>query len=122
MVKDRAQAPKNFLRENEISLLSKSLFMLNCPIGKNCAKGTAKSSSNLKLGTIQLVINAANYSFKRCQILGEMPLYKVWDITTWKIKTGSEKEICTVILLHEKFLQYDWLRAVVFQLNLKYDM
>ena len=66
MVKDRAQAPKNFLRENEISLLSKSLFMLNCPIGKNCAKGTAKSSSNLKLGTIQLVINAANYSFKRC--------------------------------------------------------
>ena len=25
-----------------------------------------------------------------------------------------------VILLHEKFLQIDWLRAVVFQLNLKY--
>ena len=24
------------------------------------------------------------------------------------------------ILLHEKFLQIDWLRAVVFQLNLKY--
>ena len=23
------------------------------------------------------------------------------------------------ILLHEKFLQFDWLRAVVFQLNLK---
>ena len=23
-------------------------------------------------------------------------------------------------LLHEKFLQFDWLRAVVFQLNLKY--
>ena len=28
--------------------------------------------------------------------------------------------ICSVILLHEKFLQFDWLRAVVFQLNLKY--
>ena len=28
--------------------------------------------------------------------------------------------IYTVILLHEKFLQSDWLRAVVFQLNLKY--
>ena len=28
--------------------------------------------------------------------------------------------ISTVILLHEKFLQFDWLRAVVFQLNLKY--
>ena len=24
------------------------------------------------------------------------------------------------ILLHEKFLQFDWFRAVVFQLNLKY--
>ena len=23
-------------------------------------------------------------------------------------------------LLHEKFLQFDWLKAVVFQLNLKY--
>ena len=25
-----------------------------------------------------------------------------------------------LILLHEKFLQFDWLRAMVFQLNLKY--
>ena len=29
-------------------------------------------------------------------------------------------QIYTFILLHEKFLQFDWLRAVVFQLNLKY--
>ena len=29
-------------------------------------------------------------------------------------------KILLVILLHEKFLQFDWLRAVVFQLNLKY--
>ena len=28
--------------------------------------------------------------------------------------------ISDLILLHEKFLQFDWLRAVVFQLNLKY--
>ena len=28
--------------------------------------------------------------------------------------------ITPFILLHEKFLQFDWLRAVVFQLNLKY--
>ena len=28
--------------------------------------------------------------------------------------------IIIVILLHEKFLPFDWLRAVVFQLNLKY--
>ena len=29
-------------------------------------------------------------------------------------------DIIGIILLHEKFLQFDWLRAVVFQLNLKY--
>ena len=28
--------------------------------------------------------------------------------------------ILILILLHEKFLQFDWLRAVAFQLNLKY--
>ena len=28
--------------------------------------------------------------------------------------------ISAFILLHEKFLQSDWLRALVFQLNLKY--
>ena len=28
--------------------------------------------------------------------------------------------VLVVILLHEKFLQFDWLRAVAFQLNLKY--
>ena len=28
--------------------------------------------------------------------------------------------VTKVILIHEKFLQFDWLRAVVCQLNLKY--
>ena len=28
--------------------------------------------------------------------------------------------ISMIIILHEKFLQLDWLRGVVFQLNLKY--
>ena len=28
--------------------------------------------------------------------------------------------ISVIILLYEKFLQFDWLRAVVFHLNLKY--
>ena len=32
----------------------------------------------------------------------------------------KESAITAVILLREKFLQFDWLRAVVFQLNLKY--
>ena len=30
------------------------------------------------------------------------------------------QRLSLVILLYEKFLQFDWLRAVVFQLNLKY--
>ena len=32
----------------------------------------------------------------------------------------SEQVITRFILKHEKLLQFDWLRAVVFQLNLKY--
>ena len=34
--------------------------------------------------------------------------------------SGWTEPIFGFILLHEKFLQFDWLRAVVFQLNLKY--
>ena len=33
---------------------------------------------------------------------------------------GNNDIISAFILLREKFLQFDWLRAVVFQLNLKY--
>ena len=29
-------------------------------------------------------------------------------------------DIKDITLLHEKFLKFDWLRAAVFQLNLKY--
>ena len=32
----------------------------------------------------------------------------------------SPHDISYVILLHDKFVQFDWLRAVVFQLDLKY--
>ena len=39
-------------------------------------------------------------------------------LTFVKLLTASK--IFGVILLHEKFLQFHWLRAVVFQLNLKY--
>ena len=35
-------------------------------------------------------------------------------------KASLSKNICDIILLHQKFLQFDWLRAVVFQLNLIY--
>ena len=34
--------------------------------------------------------------------------------------TRFNARISSIILLHEKFLQFDGLRAVVFQLNLKY--
>ena len=37
-----------------------------------------------------------------------------------KGKKEREGGIRGLILLHEKLLQFDWLRAVVFQLNLKY--
>ena len=46
-------------------------------------------------------------------------------ISRWKRIEGKEIKLSFIkvkdfILLHEKFLQFDWLRAVVFQLNLKY--
>ena len=34
--------------------------------------------------------------------------------------THCSDKVSRFILLHEKLLQFDWLRAVVFQLNLKY--
>ena len=36
------------------------------------------------------------------------------------MRVNFMKRLFPFILLHEKFLQFDWLRAVVFQLNLKY--
>ena len=38
----------------------------------------------------------------------------------WR-RAGQLSTVITVFIqLHEKFLQFDWLRAVVFKLNLKY--
>ena len=45
---------------------------------------------------------------------------KQWNCTTISITCFLSSIVCACILLHEKFLQFDWLRAVVFQLNLKY--
>ena len=36
------------------------------------------------------------------------------------VKSKFNLRVTRFILLHEKFLQCDWLRAVVFQRNLKY--
>ena len=42
-------------------------------------------------------------------------------IVTKRLVWPSKREFVTfILLLHEKFLQIDWLRAVVFQLNLNY--
>ena len=41
-------------------------------------------------------------------------------VLVYKIKNDKNNFIIFFILLHEKFLQFDWLRAVVFELNLKY--
>ena len=37
-----------------------------------------------------------------------------------KYQANSSCVVMSLILLHEKFLPFDWLRADVFQLNLKY--
>ena len=72
-----------------------------------------------------------------CQNLCIITLLLLWSNTgqhgsspkilfsRWKRIEGKEikRSFITVkdfILLHEKFLQFDWLRAMVFQLNLKY--
>ena len=41
-------------------------------------------------------------------------------VTVVNINSFHLLTIRLLILLHEKFLQFDWLRAVVFQPNLKY--
>ena len=43
-----------------------------------------------------------------------------WTRNQEKIFIYARPCISWFILLHEKFLQFDWLRAVVFQLNLKH--
>ena len=41
-------------------------------------------------------------------------------LSIYRIQGAEDQRIVDIILLHEKFLQSDWLRAVEFQLNLKY--
>ena len=43
-------------------------------------------------------------------------LFGLWQVTLGLAREGGM--VTGFILLHEKFLQFDWLRAVVFQLNL----
>ena len=41
-------------------------------------------------------------------------------LSIYRIQGAEDQRIVDIILQHEKFLQFDWLRAVEFQLNLKY--
>ena len=41
-----------------------------------------------------------------------------WFGSAWYLE--KVRRLSFIILLHEKFLQFDWLRVLVFQLNLKY--
>ena len=48
-------------------------------------------------------------------------LFKTRNSDALRIHDAQQSATITkIILLHEKFLRFDWLRAVVFQLNLKY--
>ena len=47
----------------------------------------------------------------------------IGNLPSLTVSNGNRTEwspIRSDILLHEKFLQFDWLREVVFQLNLEY--
>ena len=50
----------------------------------------------------------------------ELDNKKITSGTKGKVTAQQRSNISQFILLHEKFLQFDWLGAVVFQLNLKY--
>ena len=63
----------------------------------------------------KLAKSLAAYPQMACVLTALFENYSfITEITTIKCN------IICFILLHEKFLQFDWLRAVVFQLNLKY--
>ena len=54
-------------------------------------------------------------------VMGEADLMRSRDLgEKFECKSTSDETFQYFILLHEKFLQFDWLRVVVFQLNVKY--
>ena len=58
-----------------------------------------------------------------CQILSEWQfhlIFKQGEMDGNSLGHGCICRISKFILLHEKFWRFDWLRAVSFQLNLKY--
>ena len=58
----------------------------------------------------------------RARFSGRIPPVRFGTSHTAELRGAGHRlsDYNFIILLHEKFLQFDWLRAVVFQLNLKY--
>ena len=50
---------------------------------------------------------------------GRLENERIAIVTKRLVWPSKRKFVTFILLLHEKFLQIDWLRAVVFQLNLK---
>ena len=72
-----------------------------------CSSSSCFSSRNISLSEMKL--NEASYILSFSYFLSKGSFHFV-----------NNKSISYIILLHEKFRQFDLLRAVVFQLNLKY--
>ena len=90
-------------------LLKPPTTLLNITDKLQITSGSKKNLSRESCSTILLIfvfilkMEKSHISVKRFALVGW-----VWHDTS------------KIILLNEKFLQFDWLRAVVFQLNLKY--
>ena len=56
----------------------------------------------------------------QCSLLETLGVVHMFNVVELRSAVCQEMMDYKLILLHEKFLQFDWLRAVVFQLNLKY--
>ena len=69
------------------------------------------------MGLLQRVDPFISPMYRLCSIRMQGILYR----PQYHVFLGKEikPRFLHLILLHEKFLQFDWLRALVFQLNLK---
>ena len=56
----------------------------------------------------------------QCSLLETLGVVHMFNAVKLRSAVSQELTDYKLILLHEKCLQFDWLRAVVFQLNLKY--
>ena len=99
------------------------------------AKRQPVSVWNRSAGGLERVAHAQSLRFLIARVFYQHEVYlqitEIWNDPSsckrrYKIKkpsryeTGAGASFLMFILLHEKLLQFDWLRAVVFQLDLKF--